>query len=133
MTPEQMMQMIQDLTARVESLEADSLSNLHTHNGADSQKIKIADAADVNVPGNLGVGLGARDSVGVSGPQTFDGGLVSYPIPIIVGYGVGGASAFAGGSAPNGTMLLFANGLTLSGLQIMFDGSWYKISIDSIT
>ena len=132
MDQETLMKVIENLTKRVQALETNAVSELHTHNGVDSQRVRIAEAADVNIFGKMGVITEARDSVGVSGPQTFDGGVVSYPIPIIVGYGVGGASAFAGGSAPNGTMIMFTNGPTLSGLQIMFDDQWYTINIDAI-
>ncbi len=130
---QELLKQIEDLKARVETLERERVDRLHTHNGSDTSKIKVADASDVNFIGNMGVATNAKDSIDVNGPQTFDGGTVSYPIPIIVGHGVGGAGAFAFGAAPNGTMLLFTNGATLSGLQIMFDGQWYRIAIDSIT
>lgn len=98
------MQLIQDLQRRLAGLERDQVKALHTHNGSDSNKIKHADAADVNNVGDMPIA-----TFRISGGQTLGGGRASYPAPIIFGHGVGVYSQFDGGLAPEGTLVFFEN------------------------
>ncbi len=123
---------ILELQRKVAKLEADRTPKLHAHTGFDSNKVSGYNLKEVLPIGDIGVGLDAKNARTAGNGQTFGGGFGSLPIPIIRGFGVGGSSAFVGGDAPDGTMLLFTNGLTLSGLQIRSDGEWYTIAIDSI-
>lgn len=58
--------------------------------------------------------------------------LATVPIPIVVGGGVGAQSAFNGGYAEDGTMVLFVNGNTLTKLNVAFGGEWYQFNVDSV-
>lgn len=66
--------------------------------------------------------VGGTDAANVS-QYVANASVAQYPIPIVVGNGVGAQSAFNGGYAPEGTLVFFANG-TASVLYIRFDGGW---------
>ncbi len=123
---------------------------VHTHNNIDSPNLPPHSVTGFqNLPANqtpaasAGV-LGVLAGQSVSGPPS-DPLVISpstiptllpqisvFPIPIIYGYGVGVHSAFNGGEAPNGTVLFFSNGLTLSGLWVKTPDGWYGFSPDSL-
>jgi len=119
----------------------------HHHNGVDSVQLG-AEALDTystlsaqgdGTAANAGVvnpGLLGNQSVG-QGPilvgygnlslssQPNKATFVTSPIPVIYGNGVGVDSQFNGGNAPQGTVVFFDNGTTISGLWIkMADGTW---------
>lgn len=104
---------------------------LHTHNGIDNTRIPYK---------NLGIDIGASDPIGVvaknNAPtvppfQTFNGNTNVFPVPI-VSHGNGGG--FNGGNAPDGTVLLEADGIAIgSNLWVMFQGTWYGFNCDTTT
>lgn len=106
----------------------------HTHNNVDSPRLSSGSIQEMNVlPATTG-GVANLDILdtqtinkvyaqGVLNPPT----VYTYPAPIVFGHGVGTASQFNGGSAPNGTVLIFNNGLSQALNQIWWraDGNWY--------
>lgn len=120
----------------------------HNHDGVSNSRISLLGIIGVNpVPssqtkylnssGVYEYGYGSQlelspASSGHSAQYLNNSLAVSIPIPIVVGNGVGAQSAFNGGYAPDGTVVMFANGLTLSTLNIRFDGQWYKINFDAV-
>lgn len=50
-----------------------------------------------------------------------------YPLVIVNGNGVGVDSEFNGGDAPEGTLVFFNNGTTISGLWVRSDGQWFGV------
>ncbi len=59
-----------------------------------------------------------------------NGNVLINPIPVVVGNGVGTQSAFNGGNAPDGTVILFTTGVnTTTFLYVRFDGAWYGVNL----
>src|SRR6267142_1620115 len=55
-----------------------------------------------------------------------------YPIPVVVGNGVGVQSEFNGGYAPDGTVALFTTSdVSNTFLQVRYDGFWYSFASTS--
>lgn len=116
----------------------------HMHNGVDSLKIPPTSVEVFQVlPGTTG-GVVAPGTLGnqvvTQGPTERGYGNFAtvsqavfpvYPIPIIYGNGVGVDSLFNYGDAPDGTMIFFDNGLTLSGLYIKTANGWYGFTPDT--
>lgn len=112
----------------------------HTHNGVDSNNIvptsvtgflplpatldgvvnPIVLQNQIVTQGNTSRGYGRFESVGQSSFPIF-------PMPIIYGNGAGTDSEFQGGEAPEGTLIFFNNGPTISGLWIRSGGNWFGI------
>ena len=123
----------------------------HTHNNIDSVSIPstsvdgfyplssapniLGSEGGILAPANLGNqivtqgshlrGYGRFQSVGNSSFTTF-------PLVIINGNGVGVDSQFNGGNAPEGTMIFFNNGSTISGLWVRSGGQWYGVGQGTI-
>lgn len=114
----------------------------HSHNGTDGLNIAPVDLIGFspipssfqkfqNPDGSSEYGYGSPAKL-VSGDGTHfaqyinDQNTAVYPIPIVVGNGVGVQGAFEGGYAPEGTMVLFA-GIAQPILYIRFDGGWYGV------
>lgn len=120
----------------------------HHHNGTDSSVLEptsnsafsplpstftgqasTAGVVNSSLLGNQVVGQGSQ-TVGygnsVTGTnQNSKGIFYTSPIPVIYGSGVGTDSQFNGGDAPQGTMIFFSNGTTISGLWVKLnDGTW---------
>lgn len=120
----------------------------HTHNGTDNLNIDpsvITGFTPLPVKGQFfntvtkvyelgfasetytGVGAGKTGLVGGNGTHASqyvaNSGVYQYPIPIVVGNGVGNQGAFNAGYAPEGTLVYFA-GSPQKGLYIRFDGHW---------
>lgn len=75
-----------------------------------------------------GNGLVGGDSTHLS-QYVANSSISQYPIPIVVGSGVGVTGAFNAGYAPEGTLVFFANGGS-SVLYIRFDGGWRGASFN---
>lgn len=117
---------------------------VHTHNGIDSPNLSPTSTQGfVPLPSN-GTPVGSEGVLGLLGAQTVNGPpntnasfnpptVVVYPIPTIYGFGVGVNSAFNGGEAPQGTVLMFDNNgsATLSFLFIKTADGWARIKVDS--
>lgn len=127
----------------------------HSHNGVDSNHLSLSSidgvltlGAQPNILGedgamfcNLNLGNqvvtqgNTERGFGVFGTVS-QASFYTLPIPVIYGNGVGVDSAFNGGDAPDGTMVFFSNGLTLSGLWIKTQGvgneGWYRIAPTSV-
>lgn len=110
---------------------------LHKHNGIDSPHIPNASMNDfLTLPSN-GNGVLAPANIGVpdgNNGQSVNNSEIGIPptvivpqVPIIYGHGSGVWSQFNGGDAPEGTMLFFNNGPTISGLWIKSGGDWFGI------
>jgi len=116
----------------------------HMHNGVDSLKIPATSVEQFQV-------LPATDG-GVANPTVLGNQVITqgstergygnlatvsqavfpvFPIPVIYGNGVGVDSVFNYGDAPDGTMVFFDNGLTLSGLYIKTANGWYGFTPDT--
>lgn len=121
----------------------------HSHNGVDSVQIApsgvLGFMAVPTQPNATGATGGVLSAINLGGQQVTQGpndsnyttqntvpqpNITVFPVPIIYGNGVGVDSAFNGGAAPNGTMIFFENGLTLSALWIKTENGWYGISPD---
>lgn len=78
-----------------------------------------------------GANLEGGDSAAGGHPSQYitNPSIATFPIPVIQGNGVGVQSAFNGGWAPEGSMILFANGSLLSFLYIRSGGTWYGINL----
>ncbi len=120
----------------------------HSHNGNDGLQLVLNEIQGVSsVPANktkymspitglpelgfaanLTGGDSSHDSQQYATPQI----TAIVPIPIIQGNGGGAQSAFNGGHATDGTVVLFANGNTLSTLNVYYGGEWYQFSVDSV-
>jgi len=110
----------------------------HKHTGLDSLKIPIGSIETAGPLNGGTTGVLSPDVLGnqkVNNEYTTDkknpNTINTIPLNIIYGFGVGTESAFNAGDAPNGTILFFENGLTLSGLWIKTENGWYGISPDS--
>lgn len=145
MTPDQVRQIVQEEIKKAAQQAQYTVTRVpvHSHNSIDSPTLNpTAVQGFTPLPSNTtptasaGVlGLLAGQTVG--GPPNTNASfnppsVVVYPIPIIYGYGVGVHSAFNGGEAPQGTVLFFENGLTLSKLFIKTANGWYGISPDVV-
>lgn len=136
-------QIIAEEIAKAASSGRFSLTSIprHTHNGADSPIIPGTSVSSLlPVPGNPGnvLGLDTLDT------QTFSylgelnkTPILMLPLGIIQGFGVGTHSAFNGGTAPEGTMVLFTNGPTLSFLCIKVStdvtaSGWLGVNLQSV-
>lgn len=115
--------------------------NTHTHTGRGS------DAP--NIPGTSVTAFQQipTDGSSVLGPNSLNTQNFSYlgqlnstpvltvPLVEISGFGVGVHSAFNGGTAPEGTMVLFTNGDSLSFLCIKSEQSstgWYGVNLVTV-
>lgn len=140
MTPEQIKSLIQSEIQRMGAAGRFQLASVprHIHNGADAPKIP-----GTSVTSLLTVPSGPGDVLG----NTLDTQSFSYlgkigqtpvlalPLGVIYGYGAGVHSAFNGGDAPDGTMLLFTNGDAASYLVIKSSGSssgWFGINLTTV-
>lgn len=119
----------------------------HTHNGIDSVKIPAQNVEKfevlaVNISGSplgvIGTAFDHAQAVG-QGPyyntiQQLGYGLnssfVVLPTPTVYGYGAGDPGAFAGGTAPTGTIIYFDNNISLGGLWVRGPSSWYRCPFD---
>lgn len=112
---------------------------VHIHNGVDSPMIPGSNIVEVK-PLN-GIPEGVLNAANLNSQTYTFLGNINYPVvpafPLveIQGYGVGVHSAFEGGDAPLGTMVLFTNGNTLSKLCIRSDASttgWFGATLSTI-
>ncbi len=110
----------------------------HHHNGSDASildplatkgfQLLPATSGGVVSPGVMGnqsitqgpnvAGFGYLAGIGTGFPFNI------YPVPIIYGNGVGVDSEFNGGDAPEGTVLFFENGPTISGMWVKTNSGW---------
>lgn len=61
-----------------------------------------------------------------------NGTLATYPIPLVIGNGVGNAGSFNGGYAPDGTLIAFITGdPTTSFLYLRWDGQWFGVQLSA--
>ena len=125
----------------------------HSHNGTDNLNISTSDIEGFTPVPTTGRYLNRvtginENGVGVLGNSTLNGlvggdnthisqylldaRVMQYPVPVIVGNGVGTQGSFNGGYAPEGTLVFFANGSTLSGLYIRFDGEWKGVNFNLV-
>lgn len=143
-------QEIEELVRKISKEEAEKVYGSNgTQFGVPQVPIHIGDGVDTSrtpiasIDGIITVNRTSQNnatgyaSPAVLGNQTFISTTpavqtISFPINIIRGFGVGGDSQFNGGDAPDGTVVLFTNGLTLSTLNIRSDGQWYQFNPDSI-
>lgn len=117
---------------------------LHRHNGADAPT--IGDESITNF-GPLPSTEGGVANLLVLGGQLFNNevdiatgrslnGNGSPPkvfvmtVPVVYGYGVGSGSAFNGGDAPEGTVLLFSNGDGINQILWRAGTTWRGINVD---
>ena len=156
-TPEQIAE-IQEIVknfTRDNYLSGNPTIDPHTHNGTDNLQINPVDLIgwtplpmssekylnpaqneylNVGNPGKYEYGFASNeqlksDSSGL--PQYLSNAtLAIYPIPIVNGYGVGNAGAFNGGYAPEGALVFFENGNTLSNLYIRINGKWRGVNFN---
>lgn len=129
----------------------------HHHNGTDSSTLGI-EALDMFLPlpatgdgnpnhagvvnpallGNQSVAQGSvlvgYGSNAVATNQSNKGVFTTAPIPVIYGQGVGSSSAFNGGQAPIGTVVMFTNNgvLSLSGLYVKTIFGWLGVQANLI-
>ena len=134
------------------------LTNPHEHNGNDGLQLDPAlllgwgsipmstqkyNNYSINISGVSGI-----PEYGFGSPQQLIGGsstnasqyvnnpkTAMYQIPLIVGNGrISGQAQgdFAGGYAPEATLIAFSNGVTME-LHIRFDGQWYGVDLPIIT
>ncbi len=110
---------------------------VHDHDGVDSLQIPTE-----NIPAFLPLPstTGGVISSAMLNTQTLNNAVTSgqnnpanaftFPLNIIYGYGVGVFSAFNGGDAPEGSVILFANGTT-NGAQIFvrIQGGWRGVDL----
>lgn len=117
----------------------------HVHNGIDSPQLT---PLAMNFLGYLPANSGGVIDPAVLDTQTAtwkqftldDGGVIGvssnqpqipvFQLPVIYGYGVGGHSAFNGGTAPEGTMVVFSNAGTTGQIFVMIQGTWRGITLD---
>lgn len=126
----------------------------HSHNGNDGLSVGISNLLGVTPLRQMKGNFPVPDAQDSSGTGRFELGFLAQltpadltspaqylanpevevltAIPVVQGNGVGAQSSFNGGNAPNGTMVLFANGPTLSILYIRLNGEWYAINVDSV-
>jgi hypothetical protein len=108
----------------------------HEHNGTDTVKVPVSSIKEaIPITGSAG---GVFNSA-ILGDQTINrlynsntsnpSFVYSLPSNIIYGFGVGVDSAFNGGLAEEGTMIVFSNG-ALSTLWFMLDGTWRGVSLN---
>lgn len=107
---------------------------LHVHNGSDAPKIPSSSMANfISIDGTPG-GVFSQSILAGQFVNTQNGIFPNPPttyiqqVPIIYGFGVGAASAFNGGTATNGTMLIFNNGATTQ-LWVMVDDAWRGVDL----
>lgn len=108
---------------------------LHVHNGIDAPNVPNSSMRDfITLPAS-GNGVISPDNlagqvytINTGDGASSDPAQVRIPqTPIIYGAGGGPLSQFMGGDAPEGTMLFFNNGVSISGLWIRSGGSWFGI------
>ena len=148
-TPEQIAEIkeIVENLVRDNYLSGNPTIDPHSHNGTDNLNINPVDLIGwtplpTNTQQYLNEVTGLQE-YGFASPQQLAGGdsshlgqyvvntnLAQYPIPIIIGNGVGTQSQFEGGYAPEGTLVFFNNGTTLSGLYIRVDGIWRGVNFN---
>lgn len=117
----------------------------HLHNGIDSVPIPATSVLGfMNLPATSGgvanaTTLGNQvmtqgDAVnGYGNKATPNQAVFSvYSIPIIYGNGVGLDGAFNGGDAPDGTVIMFDNGLTFATLCVKTGNGWYLFSPSAV-
>lgn len=94
----------------------------YTYGFASTQQLEPADSSHAEqYIGNV---------IGTNGNQT--GTIASYPIPLVIGNGVGNQGSFNGGYAPDGTMVAFITGsTTTSFLYIRWDGQWFGVQLSA--
>lgn len=105
-------------------------TSFHTHNNIDSSIIPQFQLVSNGAAGVLSPSNTVGQQVNTN-PATLVGkgnsAIYTVPLPIIYGHGSGSASAFNGGDAPDGTLLFFNNGATISGLWVRSAGNWFGI------
>lgn len=114
---------------------------LHRHNGADSPILGDASISNFTPLPSVDNGVLSRTQLGAQTVNTPSVGptgnqnpqqpnVYVMTVPVIYGSsGVGPGSAFNAGDAPYGTVLMFANGSTLSNLWINTIDGWYGIDV----
>lgn len=130
--------MIQDGINRYMTIKQFTLSKIpaHEHNGSDTVKVPVSSIKEaIPITGSAG---GVFNSA-ILGNQTINrlynsntsnpSFVYSLPSNVIYGFGVGVDSAFNGGLAEEGTMIVFSNG-ALSTLWFMLDGTWRGVSLN---
>ncbi len=121
----------------------------HSHNGTDGLNISPANIEGFtplpttgtylnNLTGLYENGFASSKYVTASGlvggdnthesQYILDNSVYQYPIPVVVGNGVGNQGAFNGGYAPEGTLVLFA-GIANPQLYIRWDGEWRGVEL----
>lgn len=86
----------------------------------------------VTETGKSEYGFSSIQNVGIAGglSQAIENNKSAiYPIPYVLGHGVGIFSAFNGGYAPNGTITAFSNAGTSGQLWIRLEGKWYGVNL----
>ena len=111
----------------------------HEHNGTDTIKIPLSSIKEsAQIPATGGSVFDPTILAGQYINNEPTSGLPTYktitvvPQTIIQGFGVGVASAFNGGNAPDGTMVVFANSTSFAQLYIMVNGTWRGVALDLI-
>lgn len=116
----------------------------HSHNDTDGFKINPMDLIGFNavittnnknlVPetGKYEYGYASPLNIGSTGQLTqsiVNVNNATYPIPYVLGFGVGVFSAFNGGFAENGTLIAFSNAGTTGQLWIRIEGKWKGVAL----
>ncbi len=121
----------------------------HSHNGTDGLNVNPIDLVGAS-PIPTGIQLYVNEDSGLNeygfgAVQSLAPGdgthlaqrvtnttIAMYPIPVVVGNGVGTQGAFDGGWAPDGTMVLFETGtFSTTFLYIRSRGIWYGFLANS--
>ena len=139
MTPEEVRRIVRQEMQQAGAANRFQLSpnNRHIHNGQDAPTLPGTSIdAFQQIPTTpdsvLGINNLGRQTYFYLG-QLGVTPVLTLPLAAINGFGVGVNSAFNGGDAPEGTMILFTNGDTLSYLCIKSDASstgWYKVLLE---
>lgn len=105
----------------------------HSHIGSDAPRIPMSSITSFIPIGTAQSGsvFNVAESIGQGvnvNPEFETPGLL--PIPLITGGGIAPTDAFAGGEAPNGTLVVFQNVDTLdTSLWVKVDSFWFGIAL----
>lgn len=138
MTEAEIRQIVQDEYQNLGSRFGVNQTPIHSHNNIDSPQLDPSSVkAFIALPATpstsvIGQANLYAQPVGQAYPQlnASRSNVYSPSIPYITGYGVGDASAFNGGTAPDGSILLFSNGSNISQIWWHVGGSWRGINVD---
>lgn len=93
----------------------------HFHNGVDGVRIPIA-----NIDGSISVyNTNMAQIVKVNEKQSINGQTTVFPLPVVKSGGVGPDGQFLGGTAEEGTVLLFYNPVGTTQIWAYLGSQWY--------